>query len=193
MAVRLLNFFGVLGNLTSVTAAELLLCNYLRPNSTTTNKSAQFLNHSRPEIFLSIMAQLYYETVKTFGRAASNLNMISVELNTSGCVIIPLLFLISMKNRSVLLHFLEPLQGTKAYNSVCLQVFLHCQWLGYLSYYSQSGLIRRGCLYSFPSLRGCKQFTFLPTLLLQNVTLEIWNKTWAGRQKCPRSEDAAVA
>lgn len=78
--------------MTSVTAAELLLCNYLRPNSTTTNKSTQFLNHGSPEIFLFIMAQLYYETVETFGMVASNLNMISTKLNTSGCVIIPLLF-----------------------------------------------------------------------------------------------------
>lgn len=63
------------------------------------------MNHVSPELFLLIMAQLYYQIAKIFGRVAINLNMISTELNTFGCVIIPLLVLINMKNRSVLLPF----------------------------------------------------------------------------------------
>lgn len=87
---ELVEYFGVLENLTSVTAAELLLCNYLRPNSTKTNRATQFLNCGSSEIFLFIMAQLYYQTIKILGRAARNLNMISTKLDTSGCMIIPL-------------------------------------------------------------------------------------------------------
>lgn len=78
------------------------------------------MNHENPEIFLLIMAQLYYQIAKIFGRVARNLNMISTELNTYGCVIIPLLVLINMKNRSVLLpfffnHYKEPKHNSRVF------------------------------------------------------------------------------
>lgn len=78
------------------------------------------MNHVSPEIFLLIMAQLYYQIAKIFGRVARNLNTISTELNTFGCVIIPLLVLINMKNRSVLLpffnHYKEPKHNSRVLN-----------------------------------------------------------------------------
>lgn len=81
------------------------------------------MNHVSLEIFLLIMAQLYYQIAKIFGKVARNLNKISTELNTFGCVIIPLLVLINRKNRAVLLpcfyHYKEPKHNSRVF----LQVF----------------------------------------------------------------------